>query len=83
MNGGSLPDTDRRPRAVPAGTEEDRIGGNGRAGRIRTDDLLLPKQARCQAAPQPGGPPSIGQAAARGAKRPVKPLDVSYDAAPV
>ncbi len=25
----------------------------GRAGRIRTDGLLLPKQARCQAAPQP------------------------------
>ena len=26
MNGGSQPDTDRRLRAVPDGTEEDRIG---------------------------------------------------------
>lgn len=28
--------------------------GSGRAGRTRTGGLLLPKQARCQTAPQPG-----------------------------
>ena len=30
-----------------------RYGLDGRAGGIRTHDLLLPKQARYQAAPQP------------------------------
>jgi hypothetical protein len=35
----------------PRGRNRKRI--RRRAGRIRTDGLLLPKQARCQAAPQP------------------------------
>ncbi len=58
LGGGSNPlDRWTAPKSPPEGRPSFTLPcvrpGGGRAGRIRTDDLLLPKQARCQAAPQP------------------------------
>jgi integrase-like protein len=53
----------KRPDPVRPGA----IGLNGyRGGRIRTADLLLPKQARYQAAPRPASEKGTGSGPARG-----------------
>ena len=52
-----LPSSDWKSEALPLSytRERPRLPGPGRGGGIRTPDLLLPKQVRCQAAPLPVG----------------------------
>src|SRR6266568_3823410 len=45
----------RRAAARPAAPARKRAAKSGRGGEIRTPDILLPKQARYQAAPHPAG----------------------------